>query len=100
MDVYQENLHEEKEYLARTLEIVRRELEQELTLLSERKGDLLKMRKEMWDNTVHFSTDFEKMTEINQYLATLSSQTASYGSTLKQIEKYKRVLSSPLFWKV
>ena len=97
MDGYQENLKTEKEYLNKTLAFIRNELDQETERLTGRKGELLALRKEMYENTVHFSTDFTRLTEINQYLTLHQGQMNSYGSTYKQIEKYKRMLSTPYF---
>ncbi len=97
MDINNQDYMEEEEYLERTIRYVEQELDNELLLLDGKKLDLIKLRKEMWENTSHNAQDFAKLTEVNQYLAILESQTASYDGTLKQIEKYKRVLSSPYF---
>ncbi|KUO73101.1 MAG: ATP-dependent DNA helicase [Clostridia bacterium BRH_c25] len=97
MDNYHQDYMEEQEYFEKTLQYVRQELEKELELLDGKKLELIKLRKEMWENTSHSTADFEKLTEVSQYLATLESQTASYGSTLKLVEKYRRLLSSPYF---
>ncbi|HYE80820.1 MAG TPA: UvrD-helicase domain-containing protein [Clostridia bacterium] len=97
MEAFHQDCAEEQEYLEDTLRHVRQELGKELELLDGRKAELIKLRKEMWENTAHFSTDFEKLTEISQYLSSLGGQTASYASTIRQIGKYKRVLQSPYF---
>ncbi|MBB6214408.1 DNA helicase-2/ATP-dependent DNA helicase PcrA [Anaerosolibacter carboniphilus] len=97
MDSYQQNLQEEQQYLSRTLDFIGHELDREIRTLQNRKDDLLSLRKEMWENTVHFSTDFERLTEISQYLAVLNGQTTSYGTIYKQIEKYKKMLDTPYF---
>ena len=97
MDSYQRNLEEEQQRLWSTLSFIRSELEKDISTLANRKDDLLKLRREMWENTVHFSTDFERMTEISQYLAVLNGQTTSYGTIYKQIEKYKKMLDAPYF---
>lgn len=97
MDICHKDYIEEQEYLEKIIQHIKKELGKELVLLEGRKIELIKLRKEMWENTVHFSTDFEKLTEVNQYLSSLESQTASYESTLKQIEKYRRLLPAPYF---
>ncbi|QUH21285.1 HelD family protein [Alkaliphilus sp. B6464] len=97
MDNYYEAFEEETEYLNSTLRFIKNELNKELETLMNRKNELLKSRREMYENTVHFSTDFERLTEISQYLSVLNSQTSSYGSTMKQIEKYEKMLTSPYF---
>lgn len=97
MDVFQQDNAIEEEYLANTISYIRQELGRELELLDGRKAELIRLRKDMWENTAHFSTDFEKLTEISQYLSSLDTQTAGYDSTRRQIEKYGRTLSSPYF---
>ncbi len=91
------DLKEEKKYLKDTLNFIKNEIENKMETLSHRKNELLESRKEMWENTVHFSNDFDRLTEINQYLSILTNQTGSYESAHKQIEKYKKMLSSPYF---
>ncbi len=97
MDIYNEDYIEEQEYLENTIKFVEQELDNELLLLDGKKLELIKLRKEMWENTSHNAEDFAKLTEVNQYLTILESQTASYDGTIKQIEKYKKMLSSPYF---
>lgn len=97
MDLYNKHLKEEEKYLDKTLDFIKKDMKSKVGLLSDRKNELLDIRKEMWENTVHFSNDFDKLTEINQYLSVLSTQTISYESAHKQIEKYKKLLSSPYF---
>lgn len=97
MGIYHKDYIEEQEYLVNTIQHISQELDKELVVLEGRKAELIKLRKEMWENTVHFTSDFERLTEVNQYLSSLESQTAGYDSTLKQIEKYRRLLSSPYF---
>jgi len=97
MDAFQQDNAAEEKYLDNTIRHIRKELGRELELLDGRKAELIKLRKEMWENTVHFANDFAKLTEISQYLSSLDSQTASYDSTRRQIEKYRRLLTSPYF---
>lgn len=97
MSTYEEKLKEEKKYLEDTLQFVRKEIHKEKFVLKERRDLVLESRKEMWNNTVHFSTDFDRMTEINQYLSILENQASSYGSIFKQIKKYEKSLKAPYF---
>jgi DNA helicase II / ATP-dependent DNA helicase PcrA len=97
MDIYNEDYIGEQEYFDRTIEFINQELDNELLLLDGKKLELIKLRKEMWENTSHYAEDFAKLTEVNQYLAVLESQTASYDGTVKLIEKYRKMLSSPYF---
>lgn len=97
MEDYNQSLKEEETYLGSSLGFIRSELDRELHKLSDRRGELVKIRKEMWENTVHFSADFERLTEITQYLSVLENQTSGYGGALKQVKKYERMLKEPYF---
>ena len=97
MDIYNKDYIEEQEYLENTIQFINQELDNELVLLDGKKLELIKLRKEMWENTSHYAEDFAKLTEVNQYLSILESQTASYDGTVKQIENYRKMLSSPYF---
>ncbi|HEX9062295.1 MAG TPA: ATP-dependent DNA helicase, partial [Clostridia bacterium] len=97
MSNYEQNLQEETEYLEKTLSFISNELHRQNNLLSDRKASLRSSSKDMWENSVHFSNDFDKLTEVNQYLSEVTMHTASYKSTETQIAKYKRVLGSPYF---
>ena len=97
MEDYNENLREEEQYLEDTLDLIRRELERETQNLSQRKNHLIAANKDMWENSAHFSTDFEKLTEVNQRLSEVTTHTNAYSNTHKNIEKYKKMLGSPYF---
>lgn len=51
----------------------------------------------MWNNTAHSSQDFTKLTEMNQYLSEVNSQTANYLLTSKRIKRYQKMLAAPYF---
>lgn len=97
MSDYQKSIQEETEYLKKTLDFLNNEMNRQTGLLSERKSTLIAARKDMWENSVHYSRDFTRLTEANQYLAVLSSQTAGYSGTVSQIKKYQRMVKSPYF---
>lgn len=97
MDNYQENLAEEKSYLKKTLILIRNILAEDAEALTNKRRKLIEARKDMWENTVHFSNDFDRLTEINQYLSELNNQTANYGSALQKTKLYKRMIDSPYF---
>jgi DNA helicase-2/ATP-dependent DNA helicase PcrA len=93
----QNQLREERDYLKKTLNFLKSEIDFKIIALSEQKSDLKTLRKDMWENTVHFSTDFARLTEITHYLSELDSQSANYSNTLKRLEKYRKMLASPYF---
>ncbi len=94
---YNHKLREETEYLEKTLAYIRKQLEKEIGSLPDMKKKLIDLRKDMWENTVHFTNDFTRLTEINQYLAEVNIQTANYEYLHKKIEKYTKVMNSPYF---
>jgi DNA helicase-2/ATP-dependent DNA helicase PcrA len=97
MDSYQQDLPVETTYLEQVLAFIRTELAVAAETLAVKKTRLIAARKDMWENTVPFANDFTRMTEINQYLSELNTQTADYGSTLKQLNRYKAIIGSPYF---
>lgn len=97
MDSYEQDMGEERDYLDKTLAFIKRELDVETGALDDRRHALIASRKDMWENTVHFTNDFARLTEINQYLFEVNNQTASYVNIEKKIEKYKRMIGSPYF---
>jgi DNA helicase-2/ATP-dependent DNA helicase PcrA len=90
-------MEEERAYLENVINIIKHEIEKELEALKNRRRDLVSTGKDMWENAVHFSNDFEKMTEVVQYLATLNTQTVSYDIVKRQLDKLRRMMDSPYF---
>lgn len=97
MGNYQKSLEEEKANLAQTLSVIHDLLNTGAEVLTERKRKLIASRKDMWENTVHFTNDFAKLTEVNQHLMELNTQTASYMNNLAKSRKLQKVVDSPYF---
>lgn len=97
MAEHRDELEAEKQYLADTMAFIHRELDRQEDHLSRRRKNLLEARREMYENTVHFSNDFARMTEINQHLTELASQTNTYGHTEKQVDRLQRMMDVPYF---
>jgi len=93
----QENYLEESEYLKQTLNSTQQELSKQYELLSGKEKSLIAARKDMWENSGHSSLDFDKLTEMNNYLQEVNSQARSYKDTAAKIKKYEKVLYSPYF---
>lgn len=90
-------MEEEQEHLAETLELINQQMEDELKNASLRKEEMIAFRREMYEETTHFSKDFTRLTEMNQYLSEVKNQTESYTNTARRVERYKRILDSPYF---
>ncbi|MBM7866281.1 ATP-binding domain-containing protein [Heliobacterium gestii] len=97
MDKDQQGRQEELQYLEQTERLLQTLLNRELDQLDQRKEALIEARRDMWENTVHASQDFAQLTEMNQYLAGVNQQTAGYVNTLRQVEKYRRMIGAPYF---
>ncbi len=97
MDSYRLNLQEEVSYLATTLACIKEALQDAETASSEKKRGLVASRREMWEETVHFVDDFDRLTEVGQHLSEVTGQTFSYASARGLVDKYRRMLDSPYF---
>ncbi len=97
MDSYQRDMKEEKIYLEKTLNFIKKALDSEIEKSYDKRDRLIASRKDMWENTSHSASDFTKLTEMNQYLPEINNRTADYENLMRHIEKYKRILGSPYF---
>ncbi|UNC91068.1 hypothetical protein [Candidatus Contubernalis alkaliaceticus] len=100
MGEYEKNLLSETEHLEQTLSIIKTQIENELVETAEKKKKLIAFRRDMYENTSHFSNDFDKLTEMVQYLSPLEVQTYDYEASQKRIEQYKKLLYSPYFARI
>lgn len=100
MAEYNDKYIEEINYLEEIIDLLKYKLDVETEKLSEQKADLVAARKEMWENTTHSSSDFDKLTDLNQYLSALNSQTLSYTELEKRIAKYDKMIDSPYFSRI
>ncbi|MFZ3101876.1 MAG: ATP-dependent DNA helicase, partial [Desulfitobacteriaceae bacterium] len=94
---YEHNLTEELEYLKKTLVIIKRELQKGMELQATRESKLLAFRQDMWEETVHHSSDFDKLTEFNQYLTEENILIANFETSRKLVVNYRKVRLSPYF---
>ncbi len=100
MAEYNEKYIEELNYLEEIIDLLKYKLDTETEKLAEQKVDLIASRKEMWENTTHSSTDYDKLSDLNQYLSALQSQTFSYTELEKRIAKYEKMIQSPYFSRI
>lgn len=100
MSQYENIYNEEIDYLNEIINLLNYKLELETEELDGKKIDLIAARREMWENTTHSSSDFDKLSDLNQYLSALQSQTFSYTELAKRISKYEKMLDTPYFAKI
>lgn len=91
---------EEIKYLDEIINLLKYKLEYETSKLEDQKADLIESRREMWENTTHSSADFDKLSDLNQYLSALQAQTFTYTELAKRISKYEKMLDSPYFARI
>lgn len=97
MNDYEQNNEEEILYLENTLDFIKKELEKEQYDLNDRGQSLIDSRRDMWQESVHLSNDFDRVPEMVKYLSEVDSKSDNYERTIKRIKKYTRVLNSPYF---
>ncbi|MDR3584126.1 MAG: 3'-5' exonuclease [Desulfosporosinus sp.] len=97
MDIYPENHQEEIEYLSKTIAFINEEVEREGDDLAEKKSDLIAARKDMYENTVHISSDFESLVDMNLYHSQINNQISNCSSNSQRIKKLKKMINSPYF---
>jgi len=100
MYTYQENFDKEKKYLDKIKDIIQRQMLKESDSLDQKKGRLIADRREMYENTTHYSQDFEKLSDAIQYLNPIEIQTYDYQATANRIRKYEKMQHSPYFARI
>lgn len=75
---------EEKLYLENTLEYIKEEIKKEEQIIDGKIKCLIASRREMWEDTVHFSNDFDKIPEMVNYLSEVNNDTRSYDITKRK----------------
>lgn len=96
-DDYQLHLAEETDNLEKVLAFLQDQYTQGEAELEETKSQLIKERKDMWENTAHAGNDFTNITEMNQYLNGINTQTLNYLHARNKLDKYRKMLESPYF---
>jgi len=97
MDQYGRNQEEEKAYLEKALRVISKELRREEELIQGRMKALVTSGKDMWDDSNHYTDDFDKLVEMNQYLAQFVSDKTSYDITKKRISQLRLLNEKPYF---
>jgi DNA helicase-2/ATP-dependent DNA helicase PcrA len=88
---------EELVYLEKTLSFIKEELYKEKKVLDSKISNVLEARRAMWNESAHFSEDFDNIPEMNQYLVEANERERDYSITQNHIKKYDKMLKSPYF---
>ncbi len=97
MNNYEQSKIEETHYLNKTLDFIKKELDKDLYNIKDRRSNLIASRKEMWENGPKSADDFDKIPELNNYLAEVTYQTQNYERVSERIKKYTTMLDTPYF---
>lgn len=100
MDNYAEQFEIEKFHLNSIKLYIKEQLEKESKVRVNKRNDLITARKDMYDNTIHSSNDFDKLSDAVQYLSSLEVQTNDYRSIDARINKYEKMLNTPYFARI
>jgi len=91
---------EESVYLEEVITTIESELKKENEILQVKRGKVIDSRREMWQESSHASREFAKISEMNQYLNEVNTQTRDYVSTEKRIYRYNKMITSPYFGRI
>lgn len=100
MGEYNKDLSIENAYLEKTISFAKKTLDKEYSEMNEKKSKLLELAKDMYENGVHFSNDFEKLTDLSHYLNTFTIRTNDVDAVMKKIKKLEKLLKSPYFARI
>ncbi|HHX60561.1 MAG TPA: AAA family ATPase [Epulopiscium sp.] len=97
MNNYEQSKTEETLYLNNTLAFIETELAKDMYDIKDRRNNLIASRKEMWENGPKSADDFDRIPELNHYLAEVTYQTQNYERVSERIKKYTTMLNTPYF---
>jgi DNA helicase-2/ATP-dependent DNA helicase PcrA len=97
MNNFNQDKQEELIYLEKTLKAIKDELYKEKEMLDSKISNVIKAGREMWNESAHFSEDFDNVPEMNQYLLEANERVRDYSITQRNIEKYDKMLKNPYF---
>ncbi|WP_010234238.1 RNA polymerase recycling motor HelD [Clostridium arbusti] len=92
-----EERENEESYLDKTVSLIKKSLLKEENNLPSKLSKLIASGKEMWENSVHFSNDFDKIPEVTDYLMEVNNDNRNLCSLKKEIKKYKSMIKCPYF---
>lgn len=93
-------LESEKAYLNNVNSVIQQQLENEKKKSATKRNELISARRDMYENTVHASNDFDRLSDTIQYLNPLEIQTYDYEASSAKILKYEKMKNSPYFARI
>ena len=97
MSNYEKSKLEETLYLNNTIDFIKNELQKDEDAIKDRRSNLITSRREMWEQAPKSAHDFDRIPEMNHYLAEITYQTQNYERIAERIKKYYKMLDTPYF---
>ena len=97
MNNYEDIKKEETLYLNHTIDFIKEELEKDEKAMKDRRTNVIASRREMWEKAPRSAQDFDRIPEMNHYLAEVNYQTQNYERIAERIKKYNQMLDTPYF---
>ncbi|HEX9027232.1 MAG TPA: UvrD-helicase domain-containing protein [Clostridium sp.] len=100
MSSYEKEFKEEVLYLNNTISLINKNLKIELNKVSLAQKELMNVNRYMWENSVHYIDDIDRLADIKQDLSIIHIQRAGYEEIEKKIYTYKSMQSKPYFARI
>ncbi len=97
MTNYKKDQLNEMIYLNQTIDFLKENLKKDQAAIANQRTNLIASRREMWEKAPRSANDFDKIPEMNQYLAEITYQTQNYERITERIKKYTQMLDTPYF---
>jgi len=99
MGDHHKDLGEEEKYLEKTLAAINKQLEAAEQQIQRNRGSLTALGKDMWENISHSPRGFgsSSFADVNLYSSEVEIAAQTYKNSVKNIEKFKRMISDPYF---
>lgn len=100
MQTDEKELELERAYLEKVVGLAGARFVEQKELAVAEKKMLMELSRHMYENTVHFSHDFARLTEANQALGDIETRTINYRMQEKQLRRYERMMEAPYFARI
>lgn len=100
MSSYEKEFKEEVLYLNNINSLINKNLQTELNKIDLAQKELISVNRDMWENSVHYIDDIDRLADIKQDLSIIHIQRAGYDKIEKNINKYKKMKSKPYFARI
>lgn len=100
MDNYLDQFEIEKAHLTRIKKVIEKQIIDEKEARDNKRNKLISARKDMYENTIHSSKDFDKLSDAVQFLNPIEVQTHDYQAAQARIQKLEKMIAVPYFARI